>query len=89
MCHTQKTLHLIAIDEAHLYAQHGSTFCNDLSLLGCIFFDVVFKIGSWHPLFLTMTATMTKPLLRALTILTHVDWTKEKHQLWAKYKYFR
>ena len=35
---TEQTLRLVAIDEAHLYAQHGSTFRGQLRTLGTIFF---------------------------------------------------
>ena len=59
MCHTRKMLRLVTIGEAHLYAQHGSTFCDELRLLGRLIFYIIFKISSWHPLFLEMTATMT------------------------------
>ena len=36
-----------------------------------------------------MTATMTIPLLTALSDLTHVDWTNKKHQLLAKCEDFQ
>ena len=58
-------------------------------MLGGLFFAVLFKAGSYHPLFLAMTATMKKPLLRALSHLTHVEWTNKKHQLWAKTEDFQ
>ena len=34
ICHARQTLRLITINEAHLYAQHGSTFHDDLRVLG-------------------------------------------------------
>ena len=43
LCHAKQMLCLIMIDEAHLYAQHGSTFPNDLRVLGRLFFAVLFK----------------------------------------------
>ena len=49
-CHACQTLRLVAIDEAHLYAQHNRTFRDEFRILARKFFPVVFKIGSWHPL---------------------------------------
>ena len=89
MCHARQTLRLITIDEAHLYAQHGSTFHDVLHILGQSFFSVTFKDSSWHSLFLAMTTTMTKQLLTALSTLTNVDWTNKKHQLWDKCEDFQ
>ena len=90
VCHARETLRLVTIDEAHLYAQHGSTFRDELRVLTTIFFAVVFKEGAaYHPLFLAMTATMTKPLLVKLSELTNVPWTEKKHQLWANADAFK
>mmetsp|Transcript_36102 Transcript_36102/g.66172 ORF Transcript_36102/g.66172 Transcript_36102/m.66172 type:complete len:200 (+) Transcript_36102:456-1055(+) len=86
MCHARQTLRLVTIYETHLYAQHGNTFRGERRLLSALFLSVIFKIGSWHPLFLVMTATMTIPLLTALSNLTHFDWTNKNHQLWVNAK---
>ena len=84
ICHARQTLRLVTIDEAHLYAQHGSTFRDELRTLTNLFFEVVFKVGAaFHPIFLAMTATMSKTLLVKLSQLTNVPWTEPKHQLWA------
>ena len=58
-CHAKRTLRLVAINEVHLYAMHGRSFCVAMRILQRLFFEVVFKAGVWHPLFLGMTAMMT------------------------------
>ena len=59
-CHGRGVLRLVALDEAHLYAQHGTTFCGCICLLLDQFFRVVFSCASnlQHPLVLTMSVTM-------------------------------
>ena len=44
-CVNQRTLRLIAIDEAHFYAQHGKLFRRELRILKSIFFSVIFNAG--------------------------------------------
>ena len=83
-CHQRKTLRLVVIDEAHLYAMHGRSFRGDLRLLCRSFFDVVFRSGGdYHPLFLLLTATMTRQLIPHLSKLTNVDWSSSERQLWS------
>ena len=90
ICHARQTLRLVTIDEAHLYAQHGSTFREEMRTLTVLFFEVVFKKGAaFHPIFLAMTATMSKTLLVKLSQLTNVPWTKPQHQLWADANAFK
>ena len=43
--HNRKILQLFAIDEVHLYAMHGRSFCRELRLLHASFFEVVFRSG--------------------------------------------
>jgi superfamily II DNA helicase RecQ len=89
-CHQRKTLRLVVIDEAHLYAMHGRSFRGDLRLLQKSFFEVVFRSGgAYHPLFLLLTATMTRQLLPHLSKLTNVDWSSSERQLWSSAQEFQ
>ena len=88
-CYRRKTLRLVVIDEAHLYAMHGSTFREQIRLLHNLFFRIIFGVGKWHPLFLAMSATMTAPLVASLSRLTNVDWSDERFHLWASTAQFR
>ena len=88
-CCRRKTLRLVVIDEAHLYAMHGSTFREPIRLLHKLFFSIVFGVGQWHPLFLAMSATMTAPLVASLSTLTNVDWTDKRFHLWSNTTQFR
>ena len=97
-CHAKQTLCLVAIDEVHLYAMHGRSFRVAMCILQRLFFEVVFKSGVWHPLFLGMTATMTDSLLTSFTTLTNVTWNtknekdpynKYPHLLWSDASAFR
>ena len=72
-CHQQKMLHLVAIDEEHLYVIHGCSFQNAIQLLLRLFFSIVFKDDKWHPLFLAMTATITLLLLSSFSGLTNAE----------------
>ena len=72
-CHQNQTLHLVTIDEAHLYTQHGRSFRESLRVLTSVFFAVLFHVGHWHPLFLAMTATMNMDLLPSFSKLATVD----------------
>ena len=81
--HSWTVMQLVAIDEAHLYAQHGRSFREAMKILTTLFFAVVFKVGIWHPLFLAMTATMTLSLLPSISQLTNVEWTNNNHLLWS------
>ena len=60
-CHGQGILCLVALDEAHFYAQNGTTFRGCICLLLDQFFQVVFSrtSGRQHPLLIVMSATMT------------------------------
>ena len=87
--HENRTLRLVTIDEAHLYAQHGRSFRESLRVLTNVFFAVVFRVGHWHPLFLAMTATMTVDLLPAFSKLTTVDWSLPRHQMWSDWYDFQ
>ena len=62
-CHERRTLRFVAIDEAHLYAQHGKTFRESIRILKASFFEKVFaKEAAYHPLFMAMT-TRTRSLV--------------------------
>ena len=71
--HARKALHLVAIEEAHIYAQYGRSFREAMRILSTLFFTIVFKVGLWHPSFLAMTVTMTLSLLPSFSKLTNVD----------------
>ena len=97
-CHAKQTLRLVAIDEVHLYAMHGRSFRVAMRILQRLFFEVVFKSGVWHPLFLGMTATMTDSLITLFATLTNVKWNtknekdpynKYPHLLWSDASEFR
>ena len=62
-CHAKQMLCLVAIDKAHLYAEHGLLFQDAMGVLTTLFFTVIIMIGEWHLLFLAMTTTMTCSLL--------------------------
>ena len=48
------------------------------------FFRPLFGPGARYEIaFLAMTATMSADLLGDFSALTHVDWTDERHQMWA------
>ena len=74
-CQAQRTLRLVAIDEVHLYTQHGRTFRECIRYLRDVFFRVVFDVSkTYHPLFLAMTATFTKSMVEYFSNLTNVEW---------------
>ena len=73
-CHERRTLCLVSVDEAHLYAMHGRLFCVAMQILQHVLFNVIFAIGVCHPLILAMTAIMTDSLLTSFSILTNVQW---------------
>lgn len=71
-CHKRRTLHLVSVDESHLYAQYGRSFCVAMRILQRVLFNVIFAIGVWHPLLLAMTTTMTDTLPSLFPKLTDV-----------------
>ena len=74
-CQARRTLRLVAIDEVHLYTQHGRTFRECIRYLRDVFFRVVFDVSkTYHPLFLAMTATFTKSMVEYFSNLTNVEW---------------
>ena len=72
-CYRQRTLRLVSVDEAHLYAMHGRSFRVAMRILQRLLFNVIFAIGVWHPLLLAMTATMTDSLVASFSTLTSVQ----------------
>ena len=89
-CNDRGLLRLVAIDEAHLFAMHGRSFREAIRVLADVFFFALFATERrFRPLFLAMTATMTERLLADFARLTHVDWTREQHQLWSSPAQFR
>ena len=89
-CHKRHTLRMVVLDEVHLYSMHGQTFRECIRYLTNAFFAKVFASGNTYtPLFLSMTATMTIPLLNTFSSLTSFDWNSKSHQLWAPFSSFR
>ena len=89
-CKERQTLRLVCLDEVHLYTMHGRTFRECIRYLEKVFFSVVFsERESYHPLFLSMTATMTQSILKSFSTLTCVDWSQKQHQSWAPASSFR
>ena len=84
-CHERVVLRLVALDEAQLYAQHGTTFRGCIRLLLDQFFRIVFSRTSvrQHPLALAMSATMALRLCDYLGRLTTIPWKKPWHHLWS------
>ena len=70
----KKTLRMMAIDEAHLYAMHGRSFRVKICQLLPDLLKIVFADDKQHyTLCLVMMATMTQSLLTALSQLTNID----------------
>ena len=88
MCHQKQTLHLVTIDKAHLFAQHGRLFRESLRVLTTIFFVVIFRAGCWHPLFLAMAATMALNLIPSFSMLTNINLSLPQHQMWSQWHNF-
>ena len=60
-CHRRRTLCLVGLVEAHIYAMHEHSFCGSIPILSNVL--LVFLFGSKAsqlPLFLAMTTTMLK-----------------------------
>jgi len=68
---------------------HGRSFRESIRLLTRLFFQIVFEVGVWHPLFLAMSATMNNSLVRSLGELMNVKWYEERYQLWSNHIEFR
>jgi superfamily II DNA helicase RecQ len=81
-CARKGTLRSITIDEAHLWAKHGSSFREEIRFLQHEFFAPLYAGNDGGPLFLAMTATMSKPTLATFMSLTSVGFPLA-NRVWA------
>jgi len=73
-CAKNKTLRMVAIDDAYLYVMYGRSFRVQICQLLQDLFKIIFADNKQHyTLCLGMTATMTQSLLTALSQLTNID----------------
>ena len=83
-------LRLIVIDEVHIYAMHGRSFCDSIrGLQRDLFAKLYHGRKGYATLFLVMKATMPNSLISTLEKLTHIQWSKPCHQLRSTAKEFR
>ena len=81
-CARKGTLRSITIDEAHLWAKHGSSFCEEIRYLQHNFFAPLYAGTNSGPIFLALTATMSKQTLATLSSLVAIGFLLEK-RVWA------
>ena len=82
-------LRSIVMDEAHLHAQHGSSFRPDLRCLRSTFYKPILGTGNKRrPFFVPATATMSANDLKDLTVLTTVTFDADVC-FWASAAQFR
>jgi len=82
-CSHNRTLRSISCDEAHLTAQHGSSFRHEIRTIGKTLFTPIFSSRNvYHPRFIALTATMSLNDLATFTTLTTVHFTNEC-RLWS------
>ena len=76
-CATERTLRLIAIDEAHIHVQHGTSFRADIRALRAEFFRKVYgnQPSVKRPRLIALSATFPTSYLRLLSNLLTVDVT--------------
>ena len=80
----------VIIDKAYLFAMHWTTFRQSIRLLRDVLFAQLHVPSLlYYPLLLAMTATMSPSLLQPFSLLTHVDFTLARHQLWASAQDFQ
>ena len=80
----------MTINEVHLFEMHGATFRQSMRVLEVVLFA---KLSApslvYYPLLRLMTATKPTSLLQPFSLLTHVDFTLARHQLWASAQDFQ
>ena len=81
-CARKGTLRSITIDKAHLWAKHGSSFCEEIRYLQHNFFAPLYAGANSGPIFLAMTATMSKQTLATLSSLVAIGFPLDK-RVWA------
>ena len=83
--HAKKTLCLVAIDKAHLYAMHGCSFRVAMHILQCLLFNVVLRAGIRHTLLLGMTTHHYGFHPNFVSNLANIDWNaKTGNDPWGK-----
>jgi superfamily II DNA helicase RecQ len=77
VCARERTLRLIAIDEAHIHVQHGTSFRADIRALRAEFFTQVYgnQPSVQRPRLIALSATFPASYLRLLSNLLTVDAT--------------
>lgn len=88
-CIPNKTLRSCVIDEAHIWAEHGTSFRVDMRTLHETFFKPIFhgKSNSNSIFFLAATATMSLKNLKGLTSLTSIGFGPED-MVWGSAEQF-
>ncbi len=76
-CAQERTLCLIAMDEAHIHVQHGTSFRDDIRALRAEFFSRVFanQPADRRPRLIALSATFPSSYLWLLSTLLTVDFT--------------
>ena len=82
-CRVNRTLRSVMVDEAHVWAQHGSSFRYEMRQLSATFFKPLFRRGSSTPFFLACTATMNIRNTAFLSSLCAVGFPDEA-KVWAE-----
>jgi superfamily II DNA helicase RecQ len=89
ICARERTLRLIAIDEAHIHVQHGTSFRDDIRALRAEFFIQVYgnQPSVRRPRLIALSATFPTSYLRLLSNLLTVDVTPQNssplmHLMW-------
>ena len=79
--HSRGALHLVLLEESHLYTSHICSFHGCICGLTNLFSAMFGMSRQTHPLVLTVTGTINVPLLRLLSHLTGVDWSDKCHHV--------
>ena len=74
-CAQERTLCVIAMDEAHVHVQHGTSFCNDICALRVEFFRRIYgnQLSDRWPRLIALSATFPTSYLCLLSKLLTVD----------------
>ena len=86
-CRPNRTLRSVMIDEAHVWAQHGSTFRSEMRELSSTLFKPLFGSGDSGIFFLGCSATMTKRHVTLLSSLCSVGFPDDA-KVWAQANMF-
>ena len=91
VCLNKRTFRSFTIDEAHLLAQHGSSFRSEIRLVCEEFIKPIFggekKDDVYRPFFLAMSATVSLQDMTTLGSLTGVGFPKE-YRFWGDFDHF-